>query len=113
MCQIHILVLAQLKIEKIHFCYTMYSEYCESDSCATTGCSAIGVPVHSFWTSRKESSLLGNDCSTVTDNRNLEKDVPDKCQRTYLKRGILYVTVTSCEQQFLSINITMLLFQQI
>lgn len=97
MCQIHILVLAQLKIEKMHFCYTMYSEYCESDSCPTTGCSEIDVPVHSLQTSRKESSLLENDCSTVTDNWNLEKAVPDPCQRTYSKRGILYVTVTSCE----------------
>jgi len=111
MCQIHILVLAQLKIEKMNFCYTMYSEYCESDSCATTGCSEIGVPVHSLQTSRKESSLLKNDCSTVTVNRNLEMAVPDSCQHTYLKRGILCVTVTSFEQQFLSINITMLLFQ--
>jgi hypothetical protein len=110
MCQIYILVLAELKIEKMHFCYTVYSEYCESDSCATTGCSEIGVPVRSLQTSRKESSLLKNDCSTVTDSRNLEMAVPDPCQRTYLKRGILYVTVTSCEQQFLSIDITMLLF---
>jgi hypothetical protein len=113
MCQIHILVLAQLKIEKMHFCYTMYSEYCKSDSCATTGCSEIGVPVHSLQTSRKDSSHLKNDCSTVTDNRNLEVALPDPCQRTYLKRGILYVNMTSCEQQFLSINIIMLLLQQI
>jgi len=113
MCQIGIIVLAQLKIENMHFCYAIYSEYCESDSCATTGCSEIGVPVHSLQTSRKESSLLKNDCSTVTDNRNLEKAVPDPCQHTYLKRGILYVTVTSCEQQFFSVNVTMLLFQLI
>jgi hypothetical protein len=113
MCQIHIIVLAQLRIENMHCCCTMYSEYCESDSCAITGCSEIGVPVHSLQTSRKESSLLKNDCSTVTDNRNLEKVVPDPHRHTYLKRGILYVTMTRCEQQFLSINITVLLFQRI
>jgi hypothetical protein len=97
----------------MHFPYTMHSEYCESDSCAPTGCSEIGVPVHSLQTSHKESSLPKNDCSTVTVNRNLEMAVPDPCQRTYLKRGILYITVTSSEQQFLSINRTMVLFQQI
>lgn len=113
MCQIRILILAQLNTEKMHFYCTMYSEYCESDSYATTGCSEIGVPVHSLQTSRKESSLLKNDCSTVTDNRNLVTAVPDPCQCTYLKRGIICVTVTSCEQQFLSTNITMLLRQQI
>jgi hypothetical protein len=109
MCQIHILVLAQLKIQKIHFCYTVCSEYCESDSCSTTGCLGIGIPVHSLRTSFKESSLLKND-STVTD-QNLERTVPDPHQHTYLKKGILHVTVKSCEQQSLSTNITMLLFQ--